>query len=139
MTTGEKTEQKNNNLLQLRSCMGTWVSPKSSNGNTVGVTIAERDVTPQEDLRQFTITEHRGSYKPALVYNITLAEVKAKIKAMQQNKYVLSKPTYPELLQFFRNGNPITYANILEDSLREIKTEENPQLDGIAYLMENWK
>lgn len=73
-----------------------------------------------------------------LEYNITLKEVLAKIKTLQQTGYKLVAPQYPELKEFFRNGSPITAVDIFHDAVDEIGTEKDTRT-GIEFLMDNWK
>lgn len=127
----QKREDKQDAVLQIRASLGTW---KLANITT---TILDRNVTPQMDLRQYEVTEQRGSYRQPLKYNITHKETLAKIKSMQQVGYKLTAPQFPELQEFFRNGRPITAADLFEDAFNEIEIVDDNRT-GLEFLMDNY-
>lgn len=126
-------ENRQEELLQLRAGLGIW---KVKDGHTIIITT--RNVTSQMDLRQYGVSEERGSYKMPFKYNITAQELTAKIKTLKQTGYKLITPQFPELQKFFRNGMPITNADLLEDAINEIKISNNTQ-SGIDFLLDSWK
>lgn len=127
----QREDERRDAILQVRASLGTWTSANMS------IVITERGVTPQEDLRGYKVVESRGSYQKPFTYNITLRDVYAKIKTLQQSGYKLSQPQFPELQEFFRNGNPITAMDIFEDAVNEIETETDNRT-GIEFLLDNW-
>lgn len=131
MTREQRVEEQQDALLQIRASLGRWQKDETK------LTIIDREVAVQQDARQYRIIEDRGSYKMPLEYNITLKEVLAKIKTLQQTGYKLVAPQYPELKEFFRNGSPITAVDIFHDAVDEIGTEKDTRT-GIEFLMDTW-
>lgn len=131
MTREQRLEEQQDALLQIRASLGRWQKDETK------LTIIDREVAVQQDARQYRIIEDRGSYKIPLEYNITLKEVLAKIKTLQQTGYKLVAPQYPELKEFFRNGSPITAVDIFHDAVDEIGTEKDTRT-GIEFLMDTW-
>lgn len=121
----------NDAILQIRASLGRWQKDGTS------IVITDRNVTPQQDLRQYNVIENRGSYLKPHNYNITARDAQAKFKAMQQMGYKLVAPQFPELAEFFRNGKPITAADLLADSINEIETVEDTRT-GLEFLLDNW-
>lgn len=132
LTITQRNEDKQSELLQLRASLGKWQQ------GTTSIIIKDRNITPQMDLRQYEVTENRGSYIKPLKYNVTVRDVVAKVRTMQQGGYKLVEPQFPELSEFFRNGKPITAQDVFEDGILEIETVKDNR-SGLDFLFDAWK
>lgn len=132
MNTPKDVEDKREALLQIRASLGCWQKGEFK------ITITDREVTPQMDLRQYAVVEERGSYKTPFRYNVTARDVAAKIKTFQQTGYKLVAPQYGELAAFFRNGRPVTAMDIFEDAIDEIEVTHDDRT-GLEFLMDFYK
>lgn len=131
VTKHQQDEEQKDQLIQLRASLGQWRSKDNA------ITITEKE-SPYQDSRTYHVSESRGSYRTPMTYHVTLKEVVAKIRTLQQSGYKLAVPAYPELQQFFRDGRPITAVEIFQDSVLEIESEVDDRT-GLEFLMDNWK
>jgi hypothetical protein len=124
-------EDKQNEILQLRASFGKW----SKDG--IHITITDRNITPQEDLRGYHIKEERGAYIKPLEYDVTKRDMIAKVKTLQQMNFKLVAPQFPELMEFFRNGKPITEGDLVAEAIDEMKTVKDNR-NGLEFLFDTY-
>ena len=132
MLKNEQREDKLNEVVQLRACLGLWGRERET------IKIVERSIDSRLDGRAYEIIESRGAYKVPLKYYANIKDVLGKIKALNQLGWKLTSPQYPELSEFFRNGKPITAMDVFEDAMDEMKVAETDNRTGLDFLMDNW-
>lgn len=125
-----RLEQKQEELLTIRANLGTWVLESPEARITVDI---------REDELGFKVTEYRKAYQPPFTYFLrSIREVQAKVVTLRQKGYKLDIMQFPELKEHFRNGLPITAADVFKDSILEIESVEDERT-GLEFLLDNWK
>jgi len=119
-------------LLQIRATLGRWTK------DTKWYVINCIQEHPLPSGREYQIEESRGSYNMPFIYKASESQLIGILNSLQKQGFQLTKPEYPELQEYFRNGKPITAFNIVSDAMEGMKVDENP-MDGIDFLMEHWK
>jgi hypothetical protein len=108
------------NLLTVRASLGFWQSP-----DNFWTQVKEKPLNPFDPYPFEIVKGPVRSYDKPIKYGLTLDATEHFIHALYKDGWTLTRPTHPELQQFFRNGKPITGGTIMEDFLskpRETKT-----------------
>lgn len=121
-------------LLQIRSAFGRWRSPDTG----IAYIISEiKDLYDPNDIRKYRVKRIIG-YKPIIETKENQQAVENLITKFKAEKFNHEYIEFPELQQFFRSGEPITGALILQDALLEIETEDEP-MSGLEALMKAFR
>ncbi len=124
-------ESSRENLLKCHSLLGKW-----KHGDGRWVSIRQIDDLPHGEFKKYSVIEFVRPYSPYKKYSIRLSEIEDKIKTLKNYGFKLIKLQYPELQEFFRNGEPVTSGTIFQDSFfAENNAPETKKMTGMEALL----
>lgn len=118
-------------VLKIRGGLGMWRHVDGS-----WCLLAEKDAL--YNLDPYMVTTFSKPYNPPMNFGTDEKDILSRIDKLRIASYKLVEPKFPELQEFFRDGEPITEAMLFQDDFNSIKADPNA-LTGFEALIASRK
>lgn len=122
-------------MLRVKSLLGKWEHPVSGKWWFIECKVEH----PLETGRSYRVIESPRPYNKSNTFICTEHRTVKTVEKLKQDGYKLVEQTYPELKDYFRDGNPITAGDILSDAMDEMVVERTEFLSGLDALIASYK
>ena len=114
-----KDDAQSEELLRIRASLGRW---NHKDGRWILLT--QKESSQFANGRKYQVKEHLKSFSPYRTYVCTENQINQKIQSIKLSGFVLTEPEFPQLQEFFRDGEIITSGMLFQESVFE---EATPQ------------